>query len=136
MSVPTATAAASARPRKDSRTTSPKVRSMTPKQSGVEGLEEFQRKRRHSSKSAINDCCVICILLCLHVVLSTEFFNRSPGWYKQRNLIKWTPSQGLVMYIYGPIWISDYFKHVYGINILVRYCSQNIYFYLFDGTSI
>lgn len=43
MSVPSATAAASTRPRKDSRTTSPKVRSMTPKQSGVEGLEEFQR---------------------------------------------------------------------------------------------
>lgn len=43
MSVSSATAAASTRPRKDSRTTSPKVRSMTPKQSGVEGLEDFQR---------------------------------------------------------------------------------------------
>jgi hypothetical protein len=43
MSVPSATAAASTRPRKDSRTTSPKVRSMTPKQSGVDGLDEFQR---------------------------------------------------------------------------------------------
>ncbi|KAK3090996.1 hypothetical protein FSP39_016330 [Pinctada imbricata] len=43
MSVPSATAAASTRTRKESRSSNPKARgTMTPKQSQIEGLEEFQ----------------------------------------------------------------------------------------------
>lgn len=75
MSVPSATAAASTRPRRDSRTNNSNIK--TPKQSRVDGLEDFQRKRRSSSKSATGDCCII-MVFCF--VLALQILFDGPGW--------------------------------------------------------